>query len=554
MVADKLVVGEVPGEPAGFVDRTELADLERVLGERGRAAVCAGGRGVGKSALAAAYASAAIADLNDPRVVVWVSAETELALQTGLAALADRVNLSVDGEDIAASAARARARDYLTGLGVPGLLVVDNAENPEKVTRWLPTGRACRVVLTSTDQAFTSLATPIPVGTYTRAQFVAFLAERTGLDDPACADQVADALGDLPLALAQAAGVIISQRLPYPRYLDKLTALRLERVLPPAPGYPRGLTEAIGLSVQAATDRHAHARTVLNVLALLDPNGVTRTLLTTLVTALLGTPSSGVGVDQDDVDEIIGVLAGASLITLTTDSTGVLMHRLIARSLHEAQTPQATAGLLDHLATALAQALPPEQAPPPAAGLAADLSAQTLALLTHTTNPDLADQTTQHICTTSNSVGDWLYAVGAYTQTLPINQQVLAARERVLGPEHSDTLRSRNGLAVGYRAVGRHQEAITLFEATLAARERVLGPEHPDTLGSRSNLAVGYRAVGRHQEAITLDEATLAARVRVLGPEHPITLTSRNNLALNYLAVGRHQEAESLLNRRPRSS
>jgi Tetratricopeptide repeat len=33
--------------------------------------------------------------------------------------------------------------------------------------------------------------------------------------------------------------------------------------------------------------------------------------------------------------------------------------------------------------------------------------------------------------------------------------------------------------------------------STLAARERVLGPDHPDTLASRNNLATAHRAAGR---------------------------------------------------------
>jgi hypothetical protein len=58
----------------------------------------------------------------------------------------------------------------------------------------------------------------------------------------------------------------------------------------------------------------------------------------------------------------------------------------------------------------------------------------------------------------------------------------------------------------------------------LAARERLLGPDHPDTLTSRNNLATAYRAAGRTGEAITLHEQTLAAIECILGPrpsQHP---------------------------------
>ena len=66
-------------------------------------------------------------------------------------------------------------------------------------------------------------------------------------------------------------------------------------------------------------------------------------------------------------------------------------------------------------------------------------------------------------------------------------------------------------------------EAIPLFELTLAAREQVLGPDHSDTLTSRNNLANAYRDAGQISEAIPLIERMLAARERMLGADHPKT-------------------------------
>lgn len=78
-------------------------------------------------------------------------------------------------------------------------------------------------------------------------------------------------------------------------------------------------------------------------------------------------------------------------------------------------------------------------------------------------------------------------------------------------------------LAAAYQVAGRTAEAIPLVEATLTDRERLLGPDHPDTLMSRNNLAVVYRAAGRTAEAIRLLAATLTDSERVLGPDHPDT-------------------------------
>ena len=48
---------------------------------------------------------------------------------------------------------------------------------------------------------------------------------------------------------------------------------------------------------------------------------------------------------------------------------------------------------------------------------------------------------------------------------------------------------------------GRTDEAIRLHEQTLADRERVLGPDHPETLSTRNNLAA-YRDAGSTPEEI----------------------------------------------------
>jgi hypothetical protein len=91
---------------------------------------------------------------------------------------------------------------------------------------------------------------------------------------------------------------------------------------------------------------------------------------------------------------------------------------------------------------------------------------------------------------------------------------------------------------LAYPEAGRAAEAIPLHKRTLDAMERVLGPDHPDTLTYRNNLAEAYREAGRAAEAIPLHERTLAGRERALGPDHPDTLTSRNNLAAARAALG----------------
>jgi hypothetical protein len=57
-----------------------------------------------------------------------------------------------------------------------------------------------------------------------------------------------------------------------------------------------------------------------------------------------------------------------------------------------------------------------------------------------------------------------------------------------------------------------------LFEETLTLQKAKLGPDHPDTLKSMNSLAISYAALGRHTDARLLFEETLALRKAELGP------------------------------------
>ena len=94
-------------------------------------------------------------------------------------------------------------------------------------------------------------------------------------------------------------------------------------------------------------------------------------------------------------------------------------------------------------------------------------------------------------------------------------------QERVLGPDHPDTLARRHNLACVHKSAGDQEQAIQAFEAVLADRERVLSPDHPDTLYSRSHLAGAYETLGDLSRATQLYERTVAEWYGYLAPTIP---------------------------------
>jgi len=178
--------------------------------------------------------------------------------------------------------------------------------------------------------------------------------------------------------------------------------------------------------------------------------------------------------------------------------------------------------------------------------------------------------------------------LGLYKKKTLLVQRSMEIRERVLGPQNPQTLRSAEELAESLFREGRYDEAAKLIRQTLAAQRRVLAPADPDimdsqvtlgnvlddsghfeeaekvdrdaiaewsrvrgaddtkTLACRTNLAIVLNDEGRYADAETVDRATLADKRRVYGDDHPSTLLSMGNLATDLGMEGKFAEAESL--------
>ncbi len=139
-----------------------------------------------------------------------------------------------------------------------------------------------------------------------------------------------------------------------------------------------------------------------------------------------------------------------------------------------------------------------------------------------------------------------LYQQGKYNEAIPLAEQALAIRKKVLGDNNRLTADSLNNLAELYKSQGRYSEAEPLHKEALDIRRKQLGDNHPDTASSLNNLAALYYSQGRYSEAEPLYKQALAIRKQQLGDNHPDTATSLNNLAGLYRVQGRYSEAEPL--------
>ena len=537
--------GSRPAIAAGFVKRQGQDELfEAVFAHSEPRTVLTGMRGSGKTQLAAAVA--ARCEEEGWPLVAWIHAASRKEILAGLYEFALRIGIDAP-KNIPLEVIVRRLLDRLRSAeAVDRLFIFDNVENPDDLRDLIPEGAGVRTLVTTPRHfdwdglGWLQLA----VGAFDREQSVSLLCEHTGDTHREAADRIADALGDVPLAIAQAAATAQQGGYALSGYLDRLSHHPLESSMSHLEGanYP----DAVGIALlmayeqvleQLRTEHPQQARiavSLLGALSLLAASGVPTHWLLRL---------DG---DSDAVRDTLSFLKSAAILEESNDGEKTIITWLQGHVYRETYLNDQKK--LGEARTCAASVL---------SGIDVD----------RLDNGEQQRDETHHLIEQLLAVTSQDYSQSLFSEsqvssklaetlhdatTLGMSQLALGLTDSVtqtcdaLGPDHPDTLASRNNLAGTYRASGRLDKAIALYEQNLEDSIRVLGTDHPSTLTSRLNLAGAYQAAGRLSEAIPLYEQVFSGRSRVLGPDHRSTLMSRDELAGAYREAGRFDEAITL--------
>jgi tetratricopeptide (TPR) repeat protein len=546
-----VLVGRVPPAADQYQPRP---DLRRVLDEApaGTTLVLtqerAGPGGVGKTQLAAAFARDQLAVVD---VLVWVAAGSRDAILTAYGSALGKVR----PDRTSTRDAEAEAAEWLSWLAAASrrwLVVLDDVADPRDVVGLWPAGPAGRTLITTRrrESVFSQKGRRLlPVGLFTKDESLSYLEGKLQARQLDQARELAEKLGHIPLALAQAASVIADNEITCAAYLRRLADQhnRLEALFPPdalADDYSRTVATTWLASVDAGDQLQPHglASRLLRLAALLDPNGIPAELFSTV--AILNYLDTSV----DDVETSLQNLRRVSLADIElSDQEGVdgavRVHELVQRASRETTGADQLAVDAQACADALLEIWPERDYQPALALRTATLRSNVIKLREHA-GKDLWEPGAYSVLF---RYGRSLRDSGVHALAIDYWSGLYNQAVTALGRRHPDTLTCQNNLALAYQDAGRVAEAIPLFELSLTDYAIVCGGLHPDTLTSRNNLAVAYQDAGRVAEAIPLLEQTLTDRVTVMGERHPDTLASRNNLAHAYGNTGRLAEAIPLL-------
>ena len=516
--------GNVPARNPAFAGREEqLARIRHALaGEGGRAAVQAlhGMGGVGKTQLAIEYAHRHSGDYD---VTWWLDSENTALMTQQYADLAEHLGAARKGLPV-----DAMRRALLSDLHrrPRWILVFDNAEDPAFLRDWLPSGPG-HVIITSRSQDWPELAAPVPVDVLPRPESVELLRARVPGITMADAEMLAGALGDLPLALAQAAAFLAGTRMPaaaYTQLLKERAAALLSKGKPLT--YRDTLSAATALACDRLRAADKDAAGLAEICAFLAPEPVPVGWLVTAAGKLPGGLPARLP-DPLERDDLVAALTRTSLARLNDD--GLTMHRLTQAILRARSTdPDKVRAHTEAIITANT----PESTQAPGTWPAwGRLLPHLLALA-----PERSDNPSLQTATVQAAI--YLLDSGKVPDALSFATRIHRLWRDRLGPDDRQTLRIANVLASAHRVAGHLDQARQLSEDIFSRSRRLYGHDDPDTLDIANNLALVLHILGDYHAARELNEHTLRHLRQVRGGDHPMTVASAMNLAYNLHALG----------------
>ncbi|WP_406859203.1 FxSxx-COOH system tetratricopeptide repeat protein [Streptomyces sp. HUAS MG47] len=506
--------------------------------------------GVGKTQVAREYAHRFRADYD---LVWWVEAEQSDRVVSSLADLADEIGLVGDGNVTEAATAALQA----LRRGTPynrWLLILDNVEDLDQVLELLPddTGRTSdgvygHILVTCRNRPAASRVETVEVDVFTRSESVEHLCRRVNRLPARDAERVAEAVGDLPLAVEVAAAWLAETATPVDAYVEQLKA-QTTKVL--SLGRAEDYAERIGATWNISIDRlrgeSKAAVRLLELCAFFSAEPISMKLIGS--TAMLGylLPYDPDLRDGYVLGKVTRALNRFALAKVDPADNSIQIHRLVQAAVRSQLSPEEQERTMHEVHNILAEVSP--TAPGDAAPKVNDPQhwPEFELIWPHLGPSGIVDCNEEKGRQLLVDRVRYLLKRGELEMARVLGDQLNETWTTQLGPDDRTTLNLRFELANALRSQGLYQDAYRMDDDTRARQRRILSSGHPNTLTTSGSVAADLRGLGRFAEALELDREVFAGFREAFGPEHPSTLKAANNLAIDLRLNGDSEEARLL--------
>jgi tetratricopeptide (TPR) repeat protein len=578
-------VNNLPTRNSTFTDRAAILELLYTNLSPSKAnhsyqpQILHGLGGVGKTQIALEFAHRHVAMYD---VIWWVSAESTIAVNIELAALASRIGVgegtrSIESATAVLSELQRRHR---------WLVVFDNVSDPKGLVPYLPASSDGRILITTRNPSWKDIGNLIPVEVPSREESIEFLRNRIRMPEGLDAERLAAELGDLPLALEQASAYIENTGISISAYLERLASNQgdlLHRGVPT--GYPATVGTTWKLALKEIASATPAAIELLKICAFLAPDAIPLELFITTSDTL--PPSLGDAArDRLALDDAVARLRQYSMVD--RDRTGLRMHRLVQAVVIQDLDVSERNVWLQRAIELLLAAWPRDVSYPTSWQRCAQLLPHVMSTTGYAEQQKLVNNA---VITLLGAAGSYLYQQGhldtskvMFERSLAIVQtervpdlpgmartlgnlglvlrdlgdleaartsleRALTIQETAHGPYHSDVARTLGNLGLVLRDLGDLEAARASFERSLSLFSDVIGPGHPITAQALERLGLVLHDLGDLEAARTCLERALAVQEAALGPDHPDTLRALSRLANAFADLGEVSLARGLAER-----
>lgn len=516
----------VPGSAVVLVPREESAGYRDA-----RAQSC------GKTQLAS-YLAGVLWEAHEIDFVAWVNAASRSSVLSGYAEAAARLGLD-DGSD--AESVSARFAAWLAGTARRWLLVLDDLRDAADLDGLWPGGPVGRVLITAANAAVVpdgqrAIGVPVPGFSMREAMGHLFGRLSTDQDQRSGAYDLAEHLGGEPAALAQASAVMADSgtgcRGYQHRFTQQQAALRAA-----GGGEPPAAAVTWLLSANYAEEQlmpGGSSWPLLLLTALLDGHGIPAAVLTAPAACkYLADTGAGFPPAPEHAWKAVLALERAGLVAIgPAGEPSVWVSTPLQAAARATATPELLGLAVRAAADAVLEAWPKDQ---PRSGQAARMRACAASLLRHAEDDLLAGGSCHRVLLTA---GQSAAAARLAGPAVAWWQDVAARCERLLGPDHHDTLFAAGQLADALLSAGKAADSVRCSRWVLDHRDRVLGPLHQAAIAARVSLGRALAASGEASEALTVLHEAAGRSQRAHGPGDPGALADFDEYAAAFLAAG----------------